>query len=80
MTIQKQPVMLDGGEELFKRGMLASHDFQQTWIWAFLGGGQNKFYTQVNQNKLQTKSQPFKGNPSLKKRDKQNLNQKSQVP
>lgn len=61
--------------------MLASHDFQQTWIWAFLDGGQSKLYTQsINQNKLQTKPQPFKGNPALKKRDKQNPTQKSQVP
>lgn len=67
MTVQKQPVILYGGEELLKRSMLATHDFQQTQIQAFLGGGQSKLYTQVNQNKWQTKLQPFKGNPALKK-------------
>lgn len=63
-------MILDGGDGLFKRGMLASHDSQQTWIWASLGGGQSKLYTQVNQNKMQSKLQPFKGNPALKKRDR----------
>lgn len=30
---QKQPVVLDGGEELFEIGViLATHDFQQSWI------------------------------------------------